>query len=295
MPSLVKILLKIPGLTPDEISKGLKVPPLKVFSTEKGIDALNLKKLLEKFGAVCVIENPEAMVPVAKEKSRIRDRSSEKDIKLTDSIETTEEYIKSRQRHHKKFRFRFWLVIFSFIGGFAFITSHDFSCEIKPGHASIADKQAQATQAMQNAKAASKKAEQAEQANQANQDLKKDIEKNPYNADAWKALAKNLEKQGDTSAARQAKESHERVVKTQQVLTSLAKAFGNGVRVEVTEDAVFYRTGFDFTEEEFNREAERLMDSLSVKFPGKNLFIENYTSDNRIQNIQLKGKVSKHK
>ena len=303
MPSLVKILLKIPGLTPDEISKGLKVPPLNVFSTEKGIDALKLKKLLEKFGAVCLIENPEA-IPAAIEKSKDsgKERGKEKDIKLTDSIETTEEYIKSRHHHHRKFRWKFWVSIFTFVGVFAFITSYDFSCEIKP-HSNNKEKTAS-----QGSRAGGGYASgyasgygsgdadaSAAKANQANEDLKKDIEKNPYNADAWKALAKNLEKQGDTAAARKAKESHERAVKVQQVLAGVAKAFGNNVRVEVTEDAVYYRTSYDFTDDQFNLEAERLMDSLSVKFPGKNLFIENYTSDNRIQNIQLKGKVPPHK
>jgi len=120
--------------------------------------------------------------------------------------------------------------------------------------------------------------------------INSELKKNPYNADAWKKLAENLEKQGDTVAARKAKESFEKSVKVQQVLASVAKAFGNRVRVEVTEDEIYYRTSYDFTDDEFNVEVEKLMDSLSVKFPGKNLIVENYTSDNRIQSRQIKSK-----
>jgi len=274
MPSLVKILLKIPGLKPDDISRGLKIPPLKVFSTEKEEDILKLKTLLGKFGAKCAIENTK--MPA---KGKGNQKGDETEI-------STEAYLKSRHHHHRRFRLKFWVAIFSFIGIFAFITSYDFSCEIKPKQPNEkkVPKPKTSSTVPSNAVVVVVNAEAAK----ANQDLKKDIEKNPYNAEAWKALAKNLEKQGDTASARKAKESYEKSVKAQQVLTSLAKAFGNKVRVEVTEDAVYYRTGYDFTDEEFNKEAEKLMDSLNVKFPGKNLIIENYTSDNRIQNIQFK-------
>jgi len=277
MASLVKILLKIPGLKPDDISRGLKVPPLKVYSTEKEEEVLKLKNLLEKFGAACKIENTKAL---AKEKSN---------KKSDEAANSTEEYLKHRQSHHRKFRWQFWLAIFSFIGIFAFITSYEFSCEIKqkqPNDKKVVPKPKPSSAVPMPSNIVAVNAGVAK----VNQDLKKDIEKNPYNAEAWKALAKNLEKQGDTASARQAKESYERAVKAQQVLTSLAKAFGNKVRVEITEDEVYYRTGYDFTDEEFKAEAEKLMDSLSVKFPGKNLIIENYTSDNRIQNIKFKSK-----
>jgi len=268
MPSLVKILLKIPGLKPDDISRGLKVPPLNVFSTEKEEDAKKLKNLLEKFGAACAIENTKATV-------------KEKDNKITGS---TEVYLKSRSNYHQRFRRNFWLAIFSFIGIFAFITSYDFSCEIKPSKSTKPERKV-----VQNAKTSGEVPSNAPiVANIAK--INSELKKNPYNSEAWKNLADNLEKQGDTASARRAKESFEKSVKAQQVLASLAKAFGNRVRVEVTENAVYYRTSYDFTDDEFNKEAGKLMDSLSVKFPGKNLIIENYTSDNRVQNAQFKSK-----
>jgi len=275
MPSLVKILLRIPGLQPEQISRGLKVPPLLVFSTERGNDALKLKSVLEKFGAVCVIENTEAI--------KVERRNKETTY--------TEAYLKHRHHNLKKFRWKFWSITFLIIGLFTLITSYDFSCERKapnqpshyttnvPKNAANAQKNTGATPNGQSSGIAA-----------ANHELKKSIEKNPYNAEAWKALAENLEKQGDTASAHKAKESHERAVKTQMVLAGLAKAFGNKVRVEIREDEVYYRTSYDFTDAQFDAEAERLMDSLNVKFPGKTLIIENYTSDNRVQTAHLKPK-----
>jgi len=271
MPSLIKILLRIPGLQPNQISSGLKMPPFNVFSTAKGDEALKLKSVLEKFGAVCTIEDTDAL-------------KKQKSNKTATSIEAPD------QRHHRKFRWKFWLAIFSGIGFFAIITSYDFSCERKapnqPSRYTSSPRKNTNTVPDRQILGVPIDASAAK----ANHELKKNIEKNPYNAEAWKNLAENLEKQGDTAAAHRAKESHERAVKAQMVLASLAKAFGNKVRVEITEDAVYYRTSYDFTDEEFDKEAEKLMDSLNVKFPGKNLVIENYTSDNRVQSAKLKSK-----
>jgi len=281
MPSLIKILLRIPGLKPDQISRGLKIPPLLVFSSERGDDALKLKGVLEKFGAVCVIENTEAL-------------KVEKNHKETTY---TEAYLRQHRRGRRRFRLKFYSAIFVIIGFFAVITSYDFSCERKapnqPSRATMKQPKNNTAAAAATATAAPNNQpsnNNNQPSNKTNNELKKNIEKNPYNAEAWKNLAENLEKQGDTVSARQAKESYDKAVKAQMVLASLAKAFGNKVRVEIREDAVFYRTSYDFTDEEFDKEAERLMDSLSVKFPGKNLIIENYTSNNKFQSAHLKSK-----
>jgi len=284
MPSLIKILLRIPGLKPEQISRGLKVPPLSVFSTERGDEALKLKSVLEKFGAMCVIENTEP-----------------KKIERNDRKTTyAEVYLRQHRHGRRRFRLKFYSTIFVVIGIFAVITSYDFSCERKapnqPSRSTMKQPKnntvavAVAAAASPDNQPSNNKPSNNQPSNKTNNELKKSIEKNPYNAEAWKNLADNLEKQGDTTSARQAKESYDRAVKTQMVLASLAKAFGNKVRVEIREDAVYYRTAYDFTDEEFDKEAERLMDSLSVKFPGKNLIIENYTSKNQFQSAHLKSK-----
>jgi len=283
--SLVKILLKIPGLKPNEISKGLKIPPLKVLSTEKEQDAEKLKGVLEKLGAVCAIEN-----------TKVLNKASSK--RATGPVTA---YIKIRQRRRMIYRYNFWIVIFSIIGVLAFITyyeeifgigSHAPPRPVSQPVSQVVSQVVQTTKAEQSGKMLEKNEPQRTPTpanlTKANVELKKDIMKNPYNAEAWKTLSENLEKQGDTVSARQAKHSYETAVKAQMVLASLAKAFGNRVRVEITEDEVFYRTSYDFTEKEFQAEAEKLRDSLSLKFPGKNLVIENYTSDNRVQSIKLK-------
>jgi cell division protein FtsB len=284
MQSLVKILLRIPGLKPNQISNGLKIPPLHVFSAEKEDDAQKLKSLLEKFGAVCAIENTEAIAKENSKKTAVHSVA----------------FLKRHRRYRiRKFVLKFWLAIFSALGIFIFLTFYDFSSRNKPSQ--IQTSQSRPSQTSQTAKQVAQaakmlddalttviKSQNAAAVAKTNSELKKEIVKNPYNADAWKTLAENLEKQGDTASAQQAKESHEKLVKAQMVLASLAKAFGNKVRVEITEDAIYYRTSYDFTDSEFHAEAKKLMDSLNVKFPDKNLIIENYTSDNKFQTVQLK-------
>jgi len=280
MQSLIKILLKIPGLQPSQISSGLKVPPLNVFYADKELDAEKLKNLLEKFGAVCAIEDTKKIV-----------RKNESEKKVTGTMEA---YLKRRHHHSQKFRRNFWISILAIFVMFALITSIDFSGKNKSNHPSSN----QPRQAVQSTRTPSDYVPPSNEKNQKKNyatattaDIAKinnELKKNPYNTDAWKNLADNLEKQGDSAAARKAKESFEKSVKAQQVLASLAKAFGNNVRVEITEDAVYYRTSYDFTEREFYAESAKLLNSLNEKFPGKDLIVENYTPANKVQHVELR-------
>ena len=284
MPSLIKVLLKIPGLKPDEVSRGLKAPPFKVFSTDQEDYVEKLKNILEKFGAKCAIENTKALR---------RERDDSEDESKRASIE---EYLRNRRSSHRKFRRNFWLTMVSIIVVFTFLSLFDFSSGKKANPPNQPKRQvSQATRVVSDrqpndTKNDASKSNTNSNANiaKANAELKKEIQKNPYNAEAWKDLAENLENQGDEEAAQQARESYTKVVKMQMVLANLAKAFGNRVRVEVTEDVVFYRTAYDFTDEQFYREAGKLMSSMNEKFPGKDLVVENYTSKNKFQSVKLK-------
>jgi len=284
MPSLVKVLLKIPGLKPDDVSRGLKAPPFKVFSTDQEDYVEKLKNILEKFGAKCAIENTKALR---------RERDDSEDESKRASIE---EYLRNRRSSHRKFRRNFWLTMVSLIVVFVFLSFFDFSSSKKTNTSNQQKRQVSQTtrvvsdrpsnDAKNDAKSDASKSNA--NAAKANAELKKEIQKNPYNAEAWKDLAENLENMGDEEAAQQARESYTKVVKMQMVLANLAKAFGNRVRVEVTEDVVFYRTAYDFTDEQFYREAGKLMSSMNEKFPGKDLVVENYTSKNKFQSVKLK-------
>jgi len=284
MPSLIKVLLKIPGLKPDEVSRGLKAPPFKVFSTDQEDYVEKLKNILEKFGARCAIENTKALR---------RERDDGEDESERASIE---EYLKNRRSSHRKFRRNFWLTMVSLIVIFVFLSLFDFSSSKKANPTNQSKRQVSQTTRVVSDRPPSNTKNDAPESNansnanaaKANAELKKEIQKNPYNADAWKELAENLEKQGDEEAAQQARESHVKVVKMQMVLANLAKAFGNRVRVEITEDEVFYRTAYDFTDEQFYREAGKLMSTMNEKFPGKDLVVENYTSKNKFQSVKLK-------
>jgi len=284
MPSLVKVLLKIPGLKPDDVSRGLKAPPFKVFSTDQEDYVEKLKNILEKFGARCAIENTKALR---------RERDDSEDESKRASIE---EYLKNRRSSHRKFRRNFWLTMVSIIVVFVFLSFFDFSSSKKANPSNQPKRQVSQTTRVVSDRQSDDTKNDASKSNansnanaaKVNAELKKEIQKNPYNAEAWKDLAENLENQGDEEAAQQARESYTKVVKMQMVLANLAKAFGNRVRVEVTEDVVFYRTAYDFTDEQFYREAGKLMSSMNEKFPGKDLVVENYTSKNKFQSVKLK-------
>ncbi len=266
MQSLIKILLRVPGLNSEQVAIGLKVPPFKVLSVELEEQAQALKNTLEKLGAMCQIEDSEV---------------------CGQKHEAEKAVILSLKEAEKKFEWRFWLTIFAVLALFALSTLYFSSDNNKSGNKSKKTQTTQTSRATGRAGNTPSTGIYADSKNDSDlakkskEDLKEDLVKNPYNADAWKALSENLEKEGDTASARSAKESHDKAVKAQQVLSSLAKKFGNNVRVEITEDAVFYRTSRDFTEAEFYHEASKLRDSLSVKFPGKKkLIIENYPPDN---------------
>jgi hypothetical protein len=315
MQSLVKTLLKIPGLSSGQVSKGLRVPPLHVISVEKPEQTEKLKTMLEKLGAVCEIENTEAPIEFEKfgEKAETAGAFNKNNqMKKMELPNKSTRRIRFSARHRHRFKWNFWLIIFAIMAFFAALTLYSpHSCDAnksKPkqtktqtaratdgGSAVSTHKKASSNMPAEEDGAkghASAMPKAVPVAGKTDSELKKDLVKNPYNAAAWKALSENLEKKGDTASARAAKESYEKSVKAQMVLASLAKAFGNKVRVEVTEDAVYYRTSQDLTEDAFHHEAHKLLDSLEIKFPGKNLVIENYTSDNKVQSITLKAKVN---
>jgi hypothetical protein len=273
MQSLVKILLKMPGLNPELVSMGLKMPPLKVLSVEQEEQVQAMKNTLEKLGAMCEVVDTDS----------IRENPN---IKKKDVIP-----LKTKDKH---FELRFWLMIFTVLALFILFTIY-FSNDNNPNKPILNKPEKQ--QIIQSLKTFVKSSSIAQKiaqpsgktnAEKNKGELSDELARNPYNTEAWKALSEKLEAEGDIAAANTAKENYEKSEKVQMVLASLAKAFGNNVRVEVREDVIFYRTSKDFSESEFYYEAEKLRDSLSLKFPGKqSLIVENYTSNNTIQRIVL--------
>jgi hypothetical protein len=266
----VKILLKVPGLSPEQVSKGLRVPPFNVVSVEKIEQVEKIKSILEKFGAICEIEKN-------KEKNEVEEMQNRK----YEFDKKTKDRTKSLIANKVRVRWRFWVIISIILGLFALLSvylSEDNDKKTKPNKPKITQILKSSAPAKNSAKTTTI----------INNELKKDLVKNPYNTEAWKTLYENFEKEGDTASARIAKESYEKAVKAQMVLASLAKTFGNNVRVEITEDAVFYRTSKDLTDREFYEEAAKIRDSLNTKYPGKTLIVENYTTDNRLQSVKLK-------
>jgi hypothetical protein len=281
MQSLVKILLKVPGIDPNRVSKGLKFPPFEVLSVEKEEQAEKLKSVLEKLGAVCEIDNTDASYAMVQGKNQETEKSLSGKNKAKDKASA-----------HAKHVLQLWIGVFTVMATMVLLTFFSpLSCDSKSSSKQSKTQTAKTTSIESPSEAPPGVLEKSPpiiNIQRNNSELKKDIVKNPYNSEAWKALSENLEKEGDTASARVAKESYEKALKAQMVLASLAKAFGNQVRVEITENSVYYRTSKDFSDEEFHIEAAKLKDSLGIKFPRKDLIIENYTSKNKVQSTTLK-------
>jgi len=271
--SLIRILLRVPGLSPELVSKGLRVPPFDVLSAEKEEEVEKIKSMLEKLGAVCEIEKDK--------------KNTSEEVYSKKHILGEAETRKILLGHKVRIRWGFWSIIFTIFAVLVFSTFY-FSKDKGNKPKTSKSKITQVSKANTPAPAPVPQKPVVKTTAKINNELKKDLIKNPYNTNAWKTLFENFEKEGDTTSARIAKESYEKAVRAQMVLASLAKTFGNNVRVEITEDAVLYRTSKDLTDGQFHLEALRLRDSLNTKYPGKTLIIENYTTDNRLQSIKLR-------
>lgn len=265
---MVKFLLKVPGLTADEVSRGLKAPPLEVFSVEQRRQAEKIKDTLEKLGAMCQIEDTDAIPKSA----------NREEIYIAPVVQ--------KKLEKKNSGWAIWLSIFGVLILFAALTFYfqdtDKTKQKQKVESTTAQKAPVATPAPAKNTAPPEKYAKA-----STPGLKQTLNKNPYDVDAWKKLTANLEKEGDTASAKIAKKSYDQAVKSQMILASLAKAFGNDSRVEIREDAVYYRTSKDIGDREFYYNAAVLRDSLNAKFPNKDLVVENYTSDNKVQTVRL--------
>jgi hypothetical protein len=285
MKTLVKYLLSLPGLDTGKISAGLKVPPLLVLSTDYEQEASQMLATLEKYGAVCEIENTEAVHQHHHEHEHAQVATSKKDSGGS----------------------KLFLVLIAFVLLFVSVISYFFGYnkyEINVGQIqieaesfitdptgwvgnTISDPAGLFNRIIVEDSVEQRNREEAMSA-QLSKDLKKALVKNPYNDSVWKVLYEKLEREGDSTGAKSAKESHAKAVKAQQVLLNLARGLGDDVRVEIRDNAVYYRVNKRLTDSEFYAEAVKLKRSLNSRFPGKDLILENYASEDNVQSVTMK-------
>jgi len=279
MKTLVKYLLSLPELDSARISAGLKVPPLLVLSTDYEPEATKMRETLEKYGAVCDIENTEAVKQHRHESEQIIIPINKKSI-ISNKL---------------------FLIIIMFVIIAVFIVSYYFS--YSKYDISFVQLQTEAGNFMANPAgwvgntvsdpsgllnrivvedSSVQKSKEEAMSSQINKELRKALVKNPYNDSAWKALYEKLEKEGDSVGAKSAKESHARAVKAQQVLLNLARGLGKDVRVEIRDNAVHYTINKVLTDSEFYEEAVKLKKNLNSRFPGKDLVLENTASNQSV-------------
>jgi len=285
MKTLVKYLLSLPGLDSSKISAGLKVPPLQVLSTEHEQEATQMRETLEKYGAICEMENTEAVQQPQHVTEHVQVAGPKKSFLI---------------------EYKWVLILVAAVLLFISIISYFFG--YSKYDIRVAQIQIEAGNFMANpagwlertisdpgglidrivvVDSTGKEGNSEDLNSQINRDLKKALIKNPYNDSAWKALYEKLEKEGDSSGAKAAKESHDRAVRAQQVLSNLARGLGD-VRVEIRENAVYYSINKDLTDGEFYEEAVKLKKSLNSRFPGKDLILENHASKNNAQSVIMK-------
>jgi hypothetical protein len=286
MKTLVKYLLSLPWLDSGKISAGLKIPPLLALSTEHEQEAMSMMDTLEKYGAICEIENTDAVAIQQKHDSgHLHTVASKKGV------------------GDKKWFFIMIAAVLLFVSTVSYFFGYS-KYNIQVGQIQL-----EAENFINNpanwignnindpagllnriiVEDSSAKKGEAEVANsQINRDLKKALVKNPYNDSVWKVLYEKLEKEGDTAGAKAARQSHDRAVRAQQVLSSLARGLGNDVHVEIRESAVYYRIDKELTDSEFYAEAIKLKKNLNSRFPGKDLILENYASESKVQSVTLK-------
>lgn len=269
--TLIQTLLRVPGLNSAEISRGLKFPPLNVLTVERKETIESLKEILEKSGAICEIEYAATL-----HKKEHIEHIAEKTIT---HVET----------NSNAFGKNFWITVILMLSFFAFITYYSGKgTSSTPVNKTQPHKKVAVQENAEKPTERKNESEESEEETKSSEDLKKDIVKNPYNPSAWKSLQENYEKEGDSVSARKAKESYDKAIKTQMVLSSLAKSFGDGTRVEITENAVHYRTNKDLDDSEFYYEAEKLREQVNEKFPNKDMILENISSKGKLQVITLK-------
>jgi len=279
MKTLVKYLLSLPGLDSGRISAGLKVPPLHVLSTDYEHEATQMRDTLEKYGAVCDIENTDAAQQHRHESEQILVPTYKRSI-----------------IGNKLFLILIIAVILfiSIISYFFSYSKYDiriaqFQIEADNFLANPAswigttvnDPSGLLNRIVVEDSSVQKSKDQA-LSSQINKELRKALVKNPYNDSAWKALYEKLEKEGDSVGAKSARESHARAVKAQQVLLNLARGLGKDVHVEIRDNAVYYTINKQLTDSEFYEEAVKLKRSLNSRFPGKDLVLENHASNQRV-------------
>jgi tetratricopeptide (TPR) repeat protein len=270
---LVRFLLSVPGLDSGQISRGLKIPPFLVLSTEDELEAMEMQATLEKFGAVCKIEadkvaqvpTPKPVEPVATVKEEISYKWVFILVAALLLFLFTIYYFFSYNKYEIDFEQLYTEMEKLYSNPSNFRTSSLFAV-IRVEDTSSVKRKSKAFDSKDN------------------KNLKKELVKNPYNDSIWKVLYENLEKQGDTSAAHAAHESYNRVIKAKHVLHNLAKEFGNDMRIDIKETAIHYQVSKKLTDNEFYEEAVKIRKNLNARFPGKDLIIENYDSKGKVQN-----------
>lgn len=116
--------------------------------------------------------------------------------------------------------------------------------------------------------------------------LQQSVQYNPYDANAWSELEKQLNAAGDAEGAAAAHKAYEHAMKVHNTLQGIAKAFGTEPKVAVSTSSIVYTTTAEMDDQSFYEKVAGIYDELVGNHPEKEVVVEN-RSGKHVQTMHI--------
>lgn len=316
IPSLVKLLSGLPGLSADKIRTGIQHPPLELPPVPQEESAQQLTDALARLGAICVIERIREAPVIEKAKverldlSKVSSGRAPVETRAPTTISAPPHPPPPRRQTTGHPRLRLALVLIGILLLFlipyflpksnrAPAKPNDRSSQktttktikrpapaaksTKPG---MQEKHAQARKQQVYSEQMVDRSRQTTNPKESARHLQAAVQYNPYNAEAWQELEQKMLEIGDTEGAKAARKAHEQAMRVQNTLQSVAKAFGTTPKVAVSTSTIVYNASAELDDQEFYDAVGELYDSVSAAHPEKELQVENHTGSH-VQRLHI--------
>lgn len=116
--------------------------------------------------------------------------------------------------------------------------------------------------------------------------LQQSVQYNPYDANAWSELEKQMNAAGDAEGAAAAHKAYEHAMKVHNTLQGIAKAFGTEPKVAVSTSSIVYTTTAEMDDQSFYEKVAGMYDELVGNHPEKEVVVEN-RSGKHVQTMHI--------
>lgn len=130
------------------------------------------------------------------------------------------------------------------------------------------------------------RAKKAEDSQERSKLIQQSVQYNPYDANAWSELEKQLNAAGDAEGAAAAHKAYEHAVKVHNTLQGIAKAFGTQPQVAVSTSSIVYTTTAEMDDQSFYDKVAGMYDELVGNHPEKEVVVEN-RSGKHVQTVHI--------